>query len=122
METAAHSSELVAAKTATEQLLDLRLSLQYLGVPIHDKAHVSGDNESVVNSSALPQAPPHTRHAALVHHRVREMVAPGMLVFAHVPGKINPADILSEAWACASVWPTLRPLLFWRGDTANLVE
>ena len=34
VETATYGSEFVAAKTATEQIMDLRYTLRYLGVPI----------------------------------------------------------------------------------------
>ena len=34
VETATYCSEYVAAKTATEQIIDLRTTLRYLGVPI----------------------------------------------------------------------------------------
>ena len=34
METATYGSEFVASKTATEQIIDLRHTLRYLGVPI----------------------------------------------------------------------------------------
>ena len=33
METATYGSEFVASKTATEQIIDLRHTLRYLGVP-----------------------------------------------------------------------------------------
>ena len=34
VETATYGSEFVAAKTATEQIMDLRYTMTYLGVPI----------------------------------------------------------------------------------------
>ena len=34
METATYGSEFVGSKTATEQIIDLRHTLRYLGVPI----------------------------------------------------------------------------------------
>ena len=34
-------------------------------------------------------------------------------------GKSNPADILSKHWEFATVWPMLKPILFWRGETAS---
>ena len=38
VETATNGSELVASKTATEQILDLRHTLRYLGVPLKTKS------------------------------------------------------------------------------------
>ena len=37
VEAATYGSEFVAAKTATEQIMDLRYTLRYLGVPIKSK-------------------------------------------------------------------------------------
>jgi hypothetical protein len=39
-----------------------------------------------------------------------------------LPGKYNPADILSKHWAYASVWWTMNALLFARGDTWDLLD
>ena len=54
VENATYGSELVAAKTATEQIVDIRQTLRYLGVPIKSKAYMFGDNKSVVTSSTVP--------------------------------------------------------------------
>ena len=54
--TAVYGSEFVASKTATEQIIDLRHTLRYLGVPIKTKSYLFGDNRSVVTSSTLPHS------------------------------------------------------------------
>ena len=120
VETATYGSEFVAARIATEQIIDLRLSLMYLGVPLNDKVHMFGDNKSVVTSSTLPQSKLHKRHSALSFHRVREAISSKMLAFIHIPGMANPADILSKHWSNHKVWPMLQPLLFWEGNTMEL--
>jgi hypothetical protein len=38
VETATYGSEFVAARVCIEQIIDLRTTLRYLGVPIRDKA------------------------------------------------------------------------------------
>ena len=121
VETATFGSEYVAARTATEQIMDLRITLRYLGVPILGPAMMLGDNESVVNSASVPYGKLHKRHVALSYHRVREAIAAKVLRFHHVKGKLNPADILSKHWAYSNVWELLRPFLFWQGDTKELV-
>jgi hypothetical protein len=56
-----------------------------------------GDNESVVGSGSKIDAKlQHRRHTALSFHCVREAIAAGVLAFYHIPGTINPADILSK--------------------------
>ena len=54
VETATYGSEFVASKPSTEQIIDLRHTLRYLGVPIKTKSYLFGDNRSVVTSSTLP--------------------------------------------------------------------
>ena len=52
VETAA--SEFVAAKTVTEQIMDIRQTLRYLGTPINTKSFLFADNRSVVTIATLP--------------------------------------------------------------------
>ena len=54
VETATYGAEFVSARTCVEQLIDLRITLRYLGVPLREKSYMFGDNESVVNSAMLP--------------------------------------------------------------------
>ena len=122
VETATFGSEYVAARTCTEQITDLRLTLRYLGVPVEGPSYMFGDNETVVNTAAVPHGKLQKRHNALSFHRTRFAIAAGILYFYHIRGKRNPADILSKHWDFPSVWPMLKPMLFWRGDTAQLVE
>jgi hypothetical protein len=117
IETATYGSEFVAARTCVEQIIDLRNTLRYLGVPIRDKSYMFGDNESVVNSSMQVHAKLHKRHNMLSFHRVREAIASKMVGFYHIPGSNNPADILSKHWGYSQVWDQLKTLLFWKGDT-----
>jgi hypothetical protein len=53
---------------------------------------------------------------------VREAVASGMVKFYHIPGEITPADLLSKHWGHAELYPRIRTLFFWKGDTANLFD
>ena len=34
----------------------------------------------------------------------------------------NPSDILSKHWGYSQVWPILRAVLFWQGDTSKLLD
>jgi hypothetical protein len=119
VETATYGAEFVSARTCIEQLVDLRNTLRYLGVPLREKSYIFGDNESVVNSSIQPHAKLHKRHNALSFHRVREAMATGKYVFSHIAGENNPADILSKHWGYPSVWHMLRVLLHVNGETIN---
>jgi hypothetical protein len=50
VETATYGFEFVAAWIATNQIIDLRMTLRYLGVPVVEKSYLFGDNQSVVTS------------------------------------------------------------------------
>jgi hypothetical protein len=63
------------------------------------------------------------RHNALSFHHVHEAIASGYIVLTYLPGKFNPADILSKHWGYQAIWPILKPiLLFFHGDTADLIQ
>ena len=68
VETATYGSEFVAARICIEQIIDLRTTLRYLGVPIREKSYMFGDNQSVVNSSMQVHAKLHKRHSILSFH------------------------------------------------------
>ena len=122
VETATYGSEFVAARTAVDQIIDIRTTLRYLGVPIRDKSYMFGDNRSVVTSSTIPNSTISKRHHLASYHRVREAIAAKFISFHWKDGKSNPADILSKHWEFATVWPMLKPILFWRGETATQLK
>ena len=122
VETATYGSEFVAARTCTEQIIELRTLLRYLGVPIREQSYMFGDNQAVVKSSTLPEAKLHKRHTLLSFHRVRLAIAARIVHFIHIDGRINPADILSKHWGYRQVWENLQPLLFWGGDTMDTID
>jgi len=78
IETATNSSELLSTHLAVNQIVDLHLTLQYLGVPINEKSYLFGDNKSVVDSSSQPHDKLHKWYNALSFHQVHEVVATGL--------------------------------------------
>ena len=122
VETATYGSEFIAARTCIDQVVDLRSYLRYLGVPIRDQSFMFGDNKTVIDGSTIPHAKLHKRHNALSFHRVREAVASKMVRIYYIPGELNPADILSKHWGYQQIWRILQPLLFYQGDTADLLD
>ncbi len=121
-EVATYGAEFSAARTAIEQIAGHRHFLRYLGVPIEECSYLFGDNESVVTSATIPHSQLKKRHQALSYHFTREAIASGMVRFQHIPGEHNPADVLSKHWGHSQVYPLLRPLLFYQGDTLDLIE
>ena len=121
VETSTYSSEFAAARIATDQIVDLRNTLRYVGVPVRESV-MFGDSKSVNDNSVVPHSTLKKRHNALSHHRVREAIAAKIYRFFHTPGEDNPADVLSKHWSYGKIWKTLQPILFWQGDTMELID
>ena len=119
VETATYGSEFMAARQATERLIDLRYTLRSFGVPLDGPAWMFGDNKSVVTSSTIPHSTLGKRWNALSYHRVREAIAGGWLRFEHIPGTQNPSDILTKPLAWSVLRQYVEPMLLWKGDTAD---
>ena len=98
VETATYGSEFVAAKTATEQIMDIRQTLRYIGAPIHAKSFLFGDNRSLVTNATLPYSTLTKRHNILAFHRVREAIAAKLMAFYWIQSAYNLSDMLSKHW------------------------
>ena len=110
VENATYGSEFVAAKTATEHIVDIRQTLRYFGVPIKYKAYMFGDNKSVVTHSTVPHSLLSERHNILSYRRVREAIAAKILVFHRCDTSQNVSDILSKHWEFTKVFHIIRDL------------
>jgi hypothetical protein len=53
---------------------------------------------------------------------VWEAIMSNYIIMMHMPGADNTADILSKHWAHQAVNPILKPILFFSGNTANLIQ
>jgi hypothetical protein len=122
VETATYGSEFVAAKTATEQIMDLKYTVRMMGIPLDGPAWLFGDNQSVIISSTIPHSSLTKRHNALAYHRVREAVAATVMYFMKVSGKVNVSDIFTKFLPWVDFWPLVQPLLFWKGETLKKVD
>ena len=122
VETATYGSEFMAARQATEQIMDLRYTLRMMGIPIDGPAWMFGDNQSVITSSTIPHSNLNKRHNALSYHRVREAIAANILYLIHIDGKLNPSDVLTKFLSWAKFWPLIQPFLFWKGETIKEIN
>jgi hypothetical protein len=121
VETATYGSEFVAARIATEQIMDLRYTIRMLGTPLDGKAYMFGDNQSVITSGTIPHSSLNKRHNALAYHRVREAIAADIIWFFHINGIDNPADVLTKFLGHNVFWPLIKPWLFWRGEPKKAI-
>jgi hypothetical protein len=140
VETATFGSEFITARTTIDQIVDLQMTLCYLGIPIQEKSYVFRDNKTVIDASLTPHAKLHKRHNALSFHRVQEAVASKYFTIFHLPGKYNPANILrtipnkifswwyggmvapDSTFHRATVLPSLlAKTLWWSGDMEDFI-
>ena len=120
--TSTYEAEFMATRIAVEQIMDLRNTLRYLGIPIITPSMLFWDNSSVVGSSNIPSTSMKKRHIILSFHKVREEVASGAIYYGFIKGEDNIADILSKLWGYQAVWKRLQALLFWSGNTMELIK
>ena len=121
-ETATYWSEFIAGRTCIEQIVDLRNTLRYLGVPINEISYVFGDNQSMIDSATFPYARLQKRHNILSFHFVRSMTAAGFIAMHHLTSTSNAADILTKHWSHGFVYNLLKPIFHHTGNTASLYE
>ena len=112
VETSTYGSELVAAKIATELVMEYRYSLRMMGAEPDGPALMLGDNNSVVLNCTMPSSVLKKKHNACAYHRVREAIAGKILKFTHIPSEMNYADILTKPLPGPQFRELTRPLLF----------
>ena len=96
VETVTYGTEFVAARTATEQIMDIRQTLRYLGAPIDSKSSLFGDNRSVITSATLPHSILTKHHIILAFHRVRDAIAAKIMAFYWIQSVNNLSDMHSK--------------------------
>ena len=116
IETDTYGSEFVTAKTATEQIMDIRQTLRYLGAPIGSKSFLFGDNRSVVTSATLHHLTLTNHHNIIAFHRVMEAIAAKLMAFCWIQSAYNLSDMLSKHWDHPTLYPMILKLLITRGN------
>ena len=96
VESSTYGSELVAARLATELVMETRCMLRDLGVPIDGPTVMFGDNMSVVLNTSVPSSMLKKKHNSIAYHIVREAIAAGYLRFRHINSQSNIADVLTK--------------------------
>jgi hypothetical protein len=110
------------AKLNALQLWGADIGNAYHEVPVSVKRYMDVDNQSVKRNIAIPHASLKKQHNTLAYHCERELIAAKVLGYYWINGKNNPADIVSKHWGYQQVWQFLKPLLFYSGNTIDLIE
>ena len=120
VETATYGAKHTAGRTCIEQMIDLRNTFRFSGVPVHETGYVFGDDESMVNGSAFPCSRIQKRHNTSSCHCVRSQTAKGCIALHHIQSHNNVADMVSKHWSFHSASDLLKPTFDTSGDAASL--
>ncbi|KAI2510101.1 Reverse transcriptase (RNA-dependent DNA polymerase) [Fragilaria crotonensis] len=96
IETSVFGAEFVAMKHGMETLRGLRYKLRMMGVPIDGPSFIYGDNMSVIHNTQRPESTLKKKSNSVCYHAVREAVAMGECITAHISTHDNPADICTK--------------------------
>jgi len=96
VETSVFGAEFVAMKQGIEALRGLRYKLRMMGIPISGPSFIYGDNMSVVNNSSKPESTLNKKSNQVCYHAVREAVAMGECLIAHIRTHLNLGDLATK--------------------------
>ena len=97
-------------------MLDMRLTIHYMGVPLDGPAWLFGDNESIVKSSTIPASTLNKRHNALSYHTMRSAISANIIKFCHIPGDVNISNMLTKHLEPCVLKPLVKLWPIWRGS------
>ncbi|KAL7460755.1 hypothetical protein ACHAXS_002073 [Conticribra weissflogii] len=63
-----------------------------MGVAIDRATHIYGENISIIKNTSKQESILNKKSNAVYYHTVRESIAIGETLTAHIPGTENPAD------------------------------
>ena len=95
-ETSVFGAEFVAMKIGMEAVRGFRYKLRMMGVPISGPTYIYGDNMSGIHNTQRPESTLNKKSNSICYHAVRESVAMGESITAHVPTLLNPADLCTK--------------------------
>ncbi len=97
VETSVFGAEFVAMKTGNEASRGLQYKLRMMGIPIDGPTYIFGDNTmSVIHNTQRPKSVLKKKSIAICYHFMRESVAMGECLTAHIRSEDNPADLCTK--------------------------
>jgi len=99
IETSVFGAEFVAMKQGMEALRGLRYKLRMMGIPLSGPSYLYGDNMSVIHNTQRPESTLKKKSNSICYHAVRESVAMGESLTAHIRTSENPADLATKILA-----------------------
>ena len=74
-ETVTYGAKFLSGRKYCENSIVHQAYLRYLGKPVGEMDYAWGDNESMINSSTIPEYKSNKRHNILSFHYVRSMIS-----------------------------------------------
>jgi hypothetical protein len=97
VETSVVGAEFVAIKNGNKASRGLRYKLHMMGVPLREPTYILGDNVPVViYNTQRPESVLKKKSIAICYHFMRESVAMGECLTAHIRTEDNPADLCTK--------------------------
>ena len=93
IETSVFGAEFIAMKHGVDTLRGIRYKLRMMGVPVDGPSYIYGDNMSVINNTQKPESVLKKKSNSICYHAIRESVAMGESLTAHVVTADNYADL-----------------------------
>ena len=98
IETSVFGAEFVAMKIGMESLRGLRYKLRMMGVGISGPSYIYGDNMSVIHNTQRPESMLKKKSNSICYHAVRESVAMGESLTAHIGTNKNVGDLATKVF------------------------
>ena len=112
VESSTFGSELVALRISRDLIVELRLKLKSIGVPLLGPTNVYCDNQGVVKNTSIPESTLNKKHNSINYHVVREAVAAGILRVGKEDTAYNLADPLTKLMLYSKKQRTLGRILW----------
>ena len=96
VETSVSGAEFCAMKHSIENLRGICNKHRMMGIPMKGASYAYGDNMSVVTNLSKPELTLKKKSNLICYHAVREAVAMGKALVAHIPTKKNLADLFTK--------------------------
>ena len=97
VESSTYGAEFNAARTATEDSIEIRYMLRSLGVMVDKPTKLYGNNKAVYYSIAAKEGLCKKRHTSIAFHKLREAAAARIIRPYHVSSGENTSNFLTKA-------------------------
>ena len=98
IETSVFGAEFVAMKIGMESLRGLRYKLRMMGVDISGTSFIYVNNMSVIHNTQRPESTLNKNSNSICYHTMRESVAMGESITAHIGTDENIADLATNGF------------------------